>query len=68
MAETVKYGAIVYLYDVADAVAEMESGTALAQMLVGGGDEVFIRTDEQGSRSLLHDGVNKRGKAVLPRI
>ena len=47
-----------YLYDGVDAVQEQSSGGApSANMLVGGVDEVFTRTDSQGAVSLLHDGL-----------
>jgi RHS repeat-associated protein len=47
-----------YLYDGANAVQELSSGTPSANMLTGGLDNVFTRTDSAGTRTLLTDGLN----------
>lgn len=46
-----------YLYDGADAVQEIAGGSPVANMLVGGVDEVFTRTDAAGTKTLLHGGL-----------
>src|SRR5207248_57061 len=45
-----------YLYDGANVVQEQAGGVASANLLNGGIDEVFFRTDLVGSRALLRDG------------
>ena len=46
-----------YLYDGADAVQELAGGTPVANMILGGVDEVFSRSDAAGSRSFMADGL-----------
>ncbi|HKY26732.1 MAG TPA: RHS repeat-associated core domain-containing protein [Pyrinomonadaceae bacterium] len=46
-----------YLYDGADAVQELAGGTPVANLILGGVDEVFSRSDAAGSRSFMTDGL-----------
>ena len=42
-----------FVYDGANAVQERQGGTATANKLTGGVDQVFRRTDANGSRTLV---------------
>ena len=46
-----------YLYDGVNAVQELSSGSVTANLLSGGVDENFLRTDASGSWSFLADGL-----------
>ena len=46
-----------YLYDGHNAVQELSGTTPVANMLTGGTDEVFARTDSAGRRAVLADGL-----------
>src|SRR5207302_11163860 len=46
-----------FLYDGVNAVQELSGTTPTANLLSGGIDEVFQRTDSAGSRSFLNDGL-----------
>jgi RHS repeat-associated protein len=46
-----------YLYDGPNIVQELSGVSPLANILTGGTDEVFMRTDGQGTRSFLTDGL-----------
>jgi RHS repeat-associated protein len=46
-----------FLYDGANAVQELSSGTVTANSLMGGIDEVFQRTDSAGTRNFLTDAL-----------
>lgn len=46
-----------YLYDGPNVVQELSGGTPSANLLTGGLDEVFTRTDSSGSYNFLRDGL-----------
>ena len=46
-----------YLYDGVNVVQEKVSGTATANMLTGGVDQVFSRTESAGTQSVVADGL-----------
>jgi len=50
-------GTTSYLYDGANAAQELVGGTATANVLTGGIDEVFQRTDGSGTRAVLTDAL-----------
>jgi RHS repeat-associated protein len=56
-AKTVSGATTNYLYDGVNIVQELQGGTPAANLLSGGIDEVFSRTDAAGARSLLADAL-----------
>ena len=46
-----------FLYDGANAVQELSGSTVTANLLTGGIDEIFTRTDSAGERDFLNDGL-----------
>lgn len=55
--KTVNGSAIDYLYDGATAVQEISGGVPVANLLTGGMDATFSRTDANGTRTFLPDGL-----------
>ncbi len=55
--KTIGGAATSYLYDGVNVVQEVVAGTPSANLLVGGIDEVFTRTDSAGARSFLPDAL-----------
>lgn len=55
--KTVNGSATDYLYDGATAVQEISGGTPSANLLTGGLDATFSRTDANGTRTFLPDGL-----------
>ena len=58
VAKTVAGFTTNYLYDGANIVQELSSGSPIANLLSGGIDEVFTRTDSTGTANFLTDGLN----------
>ncbi len=58
VAKTVAGSTTNYLYDGANIVQELSSGSPIANLLSGGIDEVFTRTDSTGTANFLTDGLN----------
>jgi len=54
--KTVNGSITEYLYDGATAVQEISGGTPVANLLTGGLDATFTRTDANGTRTFLTDG------------
>jgi RHS repeat-associated protein len=48
---------IAFLYDGANAVQELSGSTVTANLLTGGVDEIFTRTDSAGTRNFLADAL-----------
>lgn len=57
VSKTVDGATTEYLYDRENVIQELSSSTPTANMLAAGVDEVFLRTDANGARSLLADGI-----------
>jgi RHS repeat-associated protein len=57
VAKSIAGGATAFLYDGANVVQELQSGTATANLLTGGIDEVFLRMDSSGTWNLLPDAL-----------
>ncbi len=57
VSKTVSGATTSFLYDGANLVQEVMGGTPTANLLVGGVDEYFARTDSAGSRSFLTDAL-----------
>ena len=55
--KTVNGSITEYLYDGATAVQEISGGTPVANLLTGGLDATFTRTDANGTRTVLTDGL-----------
>jgi RHS repeat-associated protein len=57
ISKTINSSTTSYVYDGVDAVQEQAGGIVVANMLVGGVDEVLTRTDSAGEHHLLSDGL-----------
>lgn len=55
--KTVNGSATDYLYDGVNTVQEISGGTPVANLLTGGLDATFTRTDANGTRTFLNDGL-----------
>jgi hypothetical protein len=55
-----------YLYDGSNVVQELSGTTPSANLLSGGQDEVFTRTDSSGVADFLRDGIGNTAELTAP--